>query len=466
MTLSIQDTLTRTKREFVPREQGKVAMYVCGPTVYNHIHVGNARSSLVFDVIRRYLIWSGYSVTFVQNHTDVDDRIIDKANEEGRDASEVARQYSQAFEDVTRRLGILPPDVLVKATDHIADMIEMIRSHIEKGYAYESGGSVWFAVETFKGYGKLSGRTLDDVRAGERVEPDPNKRQPLDFALWKAAKPGEPAWESPWGPGRPGWHIECSAMSIKQLGMGFDIHGGGSDLIFPHHENEIAQSEAAYGSEPFAHYWMHNGMVNVDETKMSKSLGNFWLAKDALGVISPATLRMMSIAAHYRSDVDFGEASIEQARKALERFEIFLRQVDGLEGDGVNHSIVAQWRDRFASAMDDDFNTPLAIGVMHELLREGNIQVQSADTDDGSAAGAARAMAVVLRDILGALGFDLSVEASDPRSVGLIELALSLREKARSAGRFDEADDIRDRLSALGVILEDSASGTRWRLKV
>lgn len=465
MSLVIYNTLTRTKEEFVPRESGSVSMYVCGPTVYNHIHVGNARAFIVFDVMRRYLRWRGLRVRFVQNYTDVDDRIIQRAEEEGIEVDQVTKKYSDAFEAVMAALGVAPPNALVRATDHITEMVEMISKLIEEGFAYESDGNVWFSVEKFSEYGKLSGRSLDDVRAGERVEPDPSKRFPLDFALWKAAKEGEPAWDAPWGQGRPGWHIECSAMALKYLGMGFDIHGGGSDLIFPHHENEIAQSEAATGESPFVRYWIHNGMVNIDEEKMSKSLGNFVLAKDLVAEVPAQVIRLMAIAGHYRSDIDFGDAQLDDARKTYERFEVFYRNAKDRVKGGGREELSREFLARFQRAMDDDFNTPAALSVLHDLVRKGNSRMAQPDYwKDSAAVEDLHGMLeefVLITELLGVTPRD-EPSSSPDLTEGLVALALQMRESARSAGRFDEADAIRSRLNELGITVEDSPEGPRW----
>ncbi|HEX2178521.1 MAG TPA: cysteine--tRNA ligase [Actinomycetota bacterium] len=461
MGLVVTNTLTRTKEPFVPRDEGKVAMYVCGPTVYGDIHIGNGRTFIVFDVIRRYLSWRGYEVTFAQNYTDVDDKIINRANEEGTDWTELAKRYSNAYEQAASALRIMPPDLLVKATDHIPDMIDMIARLVERGVAYEAAGSVWFSVADFPGYGKLSGRTLDEVHARERVEPDPNKRMPLDFAVWKAAKPGEPSWDSPWGPGRPGWHIECSAMSAKYLGMGFDIHGGGSDLVFPHHENEIAQAEAALGTEPFVRYWLHGGMLKMDSEKMSKSLGNILLVKDMVQQIRPEVLRLMAISGTYRSDVDFGEASLEQAKRSIERFENFSRAAgppaEKVSGEG------QEYLDRFREAMDDDFNTPMAISVMFDLVKHGNSLLEEGQADRVSGLVAAFDQ---MSEVFGispgkpdpdaATGQGLSPEESE---------LLDRRAQARKDKDWAESDRLRDRLAELGVVVEDTPAGTRWHRK-
>jgi cysteinyl-tRNA synthetase len=455
MELVVTNTLTRTKEPFVPRDEGKVAMYVCGPTVYGDIHIGNGRTFIVFDVIRRYLAWRGFDVTFVQNYTDVDDKIINRANEEGADWTELAKRYSDAYEQVASALGIRPPDLLVKATDHIPDMIDMIARLVDRGFAYEAAGSVWFSVTDFPGYGKLSGRTLDEVHARERVEPDLNKRMPLDFALWKAAKEREPSWDSPWGPGRPGWHIECSAMSAKYLGMGFDFHGGGSDLVFPHHENEIAQAEAAMGTEPFVRYWLHGGMLKMDAEKMSKSLGNILLVKDMVREVRPEVLRLMSISGAYRHDVDFGEASLEQAKRTIERFENFSRAAgppaEKVSGEG------QEYLDRFRDAMDDDFNTPMALSVMFDLVKHGNTLLEEGETDRIAGLVAAFNQMTEVFGISTAGG----VESEDGLSPEESEL-LERRAEARKSKNWAESDNLRDRLAELGIILEDTPAGIRW----
>jgi cysteinyl-tRNA synthetase len=455
MALAVTNTLTKTKETFVPREEGKVSIYLCGPTVYGHIHVGNARAMVVFDVIRRYLEWKGFDVTFVRNYTDVDDKIIAQAEEEGVSAEEVARKYAGAFDAVAADLGLDEPDHSVKATEHIPDMIKMIEEIVERGFGYESGGSVWFSVESFPGYGKLSGRTLEGVRAGERVEPDPHKRQPLDFALWKASKPGEPSWESPWGPGRPGWHIECSAMSARYLGMGFDIHGGGTDLIFPHHENEIAQAEAASGTEPFVRYWLHNGMVNMGAEKMSKSLGNLVLAKDLIASEGAEVLRLMSIAGNYRSEVDFSDAALNQARRVAERIEAFRRDA-GPAGDLSEEG--QGFLKRFEEAMDDDFNTHVALGVVRDLVRTGNSVL--ADGDPGQQ-GRLPGLVAALDQMTGVLIGP--VKKAGSFSSEEVEALIEERNAARKARDFAGADAIRNKLADMGILLEDSPQGTRWR---
>lgn len=460
MSLKVHNSLTRQKEDFEPRESGKVSIYVCGPTVYDHIHIGNARASIVFDTIRRYLRWRGFDVTFVENYTDIDDKIIAKASEEGISAQDVATKYAVAFEEVMAVLRVDPPDKRVKATDHIGDMIRLIEGLLEKEYAYTAGGSVWFSVEKFEGYGKLSGRSLEDLPGGERIEPDPSKRNPLDFALWKAGKAGEPSWPSPWGEGRPGWHIECSAMSLKHLGMGFDIHGGGKDLIFPHHENEIAQSEAFYGGAPFVRYWLHNGMVNIDREKMSKSLRNFILLKDLLGKYSPQVVRLLAVGSHYRSDVDFGESQLENARATFERLEIFFQTVSAaLGGVAPSQDAPPEHMQRFRAAMDDDFNTPEALAVLHEIVRLGNVELDAMARGERPPDALSGLFAAFL-EICGVF----CITPKPRRELDeAIEDLVKKRDRARAEERFDEADAIRKQLSAEGIVLEDTPAGTRWR---
>ncbi|MGH2811936.1 MAG: cysteine--tRNA ligase [Actinomycetota bacterium] len=462
MAVRVYNTLTRRKDDLVPREAGKIAMYVCGPTVYNHIHVGNARASIVFDVIRRYLAWRGYEVRFVQNYTDIDDRIIAKAEEEKRSTEEVANDYSAAFEQVMSALDVSPPDTLVKATEHIPQMIDMISGLVSKGYAYEAGGSVWFSVEKFPGYGSLSGRNFDALRAGERVEPDPSKQHVLDFALWKGAKPGEPSWESPWGPGRPGWHIECSAMSLEHLGMGFDIHGGGADLIFPHHENEIAQSEAFDGSSPFVRYWLHNGLVRIDEEKMSKSLRNFVLLKDFLTAVPAPAARLLNVMSHYRSDVDFGDEQLAIARNSYERLRTFFANAKEITASSEPAGEAADLLDRFREAMDDDFNTPQAMVALHDITRRGNTEMQEAM--DGSAEARSRLAAFMgaFQQIAGILGVEPRLEERLEEADD-IEKLVADRERARKGGDYARADEIREILRSRGVAVEDTPAGPRWR---
>ncbi len=445
MTIRFTNTLGGAKADFVPIAPPKVGIYVCGPTVYDETHVGHARPAIVFDVLRRHLTWRGYDVLFVRNITDVDDKIINKSNELGVDSAVVAERFARRYDDAMRALGVLPPDVAPRASGHITEMIDLIASLIDGGHAYPGEGSVYYSVESFEGYGKLSGRGLDELANRERVEAAPGKRHGLDFALWKAAKPGEPWWPSPWGPGRPGWHIECSAMSVRYLGQPFDIHGGGADLIFPHHENEIAQSEAGVG-KAFADIWLHNGHVNIGGEKMSKSLRNFVLVEDAVGEYGANVLRLFFCGAHYRSQMDYGADGLNEARAIWERFRAFLRVAPA--GGEANDELLHD----FGAAMDDDLNTPAALAALHALVAAGN----RGEIDP------AQARAAVVAG-LGVLGVDTSTEEGAADIVGpLVELLLEQREDARKAKDFARADAIRDKLTDVGVQIEDSADGPRW----
>ncbi|RJP27748.1 MAG: cysteine--tRNA ligase [Actinobacteria bacterium] len=489
MSLVVYNTMSRHKEEFRPREEGKVFMYVCGPTVYNYIHVGNGRAYLVFDVIRRYLSYKGYEVFYVQNFTDVDDKIINRANEEGKAPEEIARHYEAAFLEDMRGLNILPPDIAPRATETIPRMIEMIRGLVDKGYAYAVDGDVFFRVESFAGYGKLSGRSLDEMRAGERVEVDERKANPMDFALWKASKPGEPAWESPWGKGRPGWHIECSAMSLHYLGMGFDIHGGGQDLVFPHHENEIAQSEAFAGSEPFVRYWLHNGFVNIQEEKMSKSLGNIILVREILKRYPADAVRLLALQTHYRNPIDFGPEALDEARRAYERLENCLFALDAFLAKPPDMTAPQRtqrevelsdscfdFERRFEEAMDDDFNTARAIGVIFELVKELNTYLDEQELYQTPAApmvaSHGRDVLLKLCNILGLFSpaqreresrEAVVREETGPSAESLIELLLEVRAVAREGKQFATADLIRTRLRELGIRVDDLREGQRWK---
>ena len=383
MALQIYNTLTGKKEEFVPLEPGRIRMYVCGITVYDLCHIGHARSAIVFDVIYRYLLSLGYQVTYVRNFTDIDDKIIRRAAEEGTDYRTIADRYIRAFYEDMDRLGLLRPTLEPLATEHISEMIEIVRKLVEKGAAYKAGTDVYFRVDRFPGYGKLSGRDTEDMMAGARVEVDENKINPLDFVLWKGSKPGEPAWESPWGPGRPGWHIECSAMATKYLGLTIDVHGGGKDLVFPHHENEIAQSEMAFDA-PFVRYWIHNGFVNINNEKMSKSLGNFLTIRDVLQDVHPESLRLFVISKHYRSPVDFSDETVAEAERGLERLygtlEAVKQRAAGADGAEYSDEVLKKQDPElyekaeslpalFAEAMNNDFNTAQAIGYIFALQR-------------------------------------------------------------------------------------------------
>ena len=476
MGLVVHNTLTRRKEPFVPIEEGRVGMYVCGPTVYDHPHLGHARAAVAFDVIRRAMEFLGYRVTYVRNITDVDDKIIARANEEGRSSWEVAEEYTRVYDEQMTALGVRPPHIAPRATGHISDMIRLIETLIGRGAAYPAEGDVYYAVEAFPTYGTLSNRTLDDVRAGERVEPDPKKRNPLDFALWKAAKPGEPSWPSPWGDGRPGWHIECSAMSMKYLGATLDVHGGGQDLIFPHHENEIAQSEAATG-EPFSRVWLHNGFVTIDAEKMAKSLKNFVTVADVLRDYPAPAVRTLLAGAHYRSPIDFSTDALDDGVASWERLATFGRNASAAlavleERPEPDPAVAEPWRKRFTAAIEDDFNTPEALAVLYDVVSTGNPLIEELERRaDASAArelvsqlDAFDAMAEVLglspnRDWPDRSG--KAVEALEP----LVDYLLELREQARKEKDFAGADSIRQRLTEAGIDVEDRPGGPRWRLR-
>lgn len=494
--IKLYNTQTRTKEEFHPREEGTVHMYVCGPTVYNYIHIGNARTFISFDTIRRYFIWRGYNVMFVQNLTDVDDKIINKAREEGRTAAEVAAEYSQAFIEDMHAAGVMDPDVRPRATQEIPAMIELIQAIIDNGHAYVEDGDVYFDVRSFPQYGKLSHRDVDEMESGHRdlvsdgvTGVADRKHDPLDFALWKASKPGEPAWDSPWGPGRPGWHIECSAMSRKYLGLPLDIHGGGADLVFPHHENETAQSEAAYG-ETFCNYWMHGGMLQINKEKMSKSLGNFLLLRDVLKTTRPAVLRMLMLQTHYRSPLDFSDTRLQEAEASLNRIENTVKNLDWLlstadEGpatlDGAAlKANVEQLRQGFVESMDDDFNTAGALGCLFSFVNDLNARVanRTISTADAGAVTEARDAVIELLGVLGiqaegkeegASGFPAETVELAARLAGYAgdnaaeaaQALLDARATARKAKDFGLADAIRDGLTDLGFTVEDTPQGAR-----
>ncbi|MGH8932334.1 MAG: cysteine--tRNA ligase [Egibacteraceae bacterium] len=453
--MRLYNTLTRRVEEFVPRDPGRVGMYVCGPTVYDVPHFGHARAEIVPDVLRRYLEWTGYEVFHVRNITDIEDKILRKADAEGRPSAEISERYARIYEQQVARLNVLPPHVVPRATGHIIEMIELIRLLIEAGAAYEAGGDVLFSVRKFPRYGRLSGRDVDELRAGARVEPGEEKRDPLDFVLWKAAKPGEPSWASPWGPGRPGWHIECSAMSTKYLGAGFDIHAGGLDLQFPHHENEIAQFEAAT-DQGFARWWVHNGMLTIDAVKMSKSLGNFITLTEALDRYGPEALRQFYLSAHYRSPIDFNQARLAEARAGFERLRAFVRAAADLP-DAEPTAELAHARDQFRTAMDDDLGTPQAQAVLFDLVTAGHAQLAAGHKDE------AAATRDLLVELAGVLGYDLAVASTSSTSVApLVSELLALREEARARRDFTTADRIRDRVTEAGIVIEDTPDGPRW----
>ena len=481
MPIEFYNTLARKKTPLDPtRDSKKVGMYACGLTVYNYAHIGNVRTLVWYDQIRRYLEYRGFDVTYVMNYTDVDDKIIERAKVEGNTPDEVAQKYAQAFEDDMKALGAESPTILALATEHIDDMIADIGKLIENGFAYEADGDVYFAVEKFDGYGKLSNRTLDDMRAGERIEPSEKKTHPLDFALWKAAKEGEPAWSSPWGEGRPGWHIECSVMSLKHLGMGFDIHGGATDLIFPHHENEIAQAEALTGEEPFARHWIHAGLVQMDAEKMSKSLGNVVLVRDLLEHYSGVVARYWVLTSSIRSQAIFTSAALDDAQQAYERLKNFYDVSTHVLGDAMPAVPRDVRRDadddapggehldfvrRFIEEMDDDFNSAGALAVLHDLVRSGNKLVEDAQRGDESDRKSLIGHVEVFLELTSVLNLEFESSAVGSELAGnLIEFLLELRDKAREEKAFERADAIRAKLGELGVSIEDTPAGTRWRV--
>lgn len=499
--IKIYDTMAREKRPFIPVNEGKVGMYVCGPTVYNYIHIGNARTFISFDTIRRYLMWRGYDVTFVQNVTDVDDKIIAKALDEGRSAAEVAREYTQAFIDDMRAAGVLDPDIRPRATEEIDAMIALIESLIDKDHAYEVEGDVYFSVRSYEPYGQLSNRKVDDMEAGHReLRADgqgleDRKRDLLDFALWKAAKPGEPSWESPWGQGRPGWHIECSTMSEKYLHLPFDIHGGGADLAFPHHENERAQSEAACGCT-FARYWMHGGMLQINAEKMSKSLGNFLLLRDVLKTTDARVLRMLMLQTHYRSPLDFSDERLKEAETALGRLNNFIKNAQWLietteaEHDAASGAQGSSFDDKacsdaldamiqsFIEAMDDDFNTAGALGSLYSFVNEANTLLAGTHLEASQTEVLAKAIQNIT-ELLSVLGISLTEGADEEYPEELFALAAQLadyegadgqaaiqalldrRAAARKERDFALADSVRDGLTNIGFVVEDTPQGAR-----
>ncbi|WP_260291063.1 cysteine--tRNA ligase [Sedimenticola hydrogenitrophicus] len=465
--LKIYNDLTNQKQAFVPLEPGKVKMYVCGMTVYDLCHLGHARVMVVFDVVYRYLQAQGYDVTYIRNITDIDDKIINRANENGEPIAALTERFIHAMHDDSAALGVLEPDSEPRATAHIAEIIAMIERLLANGHAYVADNDdVYYAVDSFQGYGKLSGKTLEDLQAGARVEVENQKRNPLDFVLWKPAKPGEPAWDSPWGAGRPGWHIECSAMSTCCLGDTFDIHGGGADLTFPHHENEIAQSEGATG-KPFVNYWMHNGFVRINDEKMSKSLGNFFTVREILDRYQAEEVRYFILTSQYRSPLHYDDEHLDNARGALTRFYTAMRGLPVAEAAGGE-----AFGERFRAAMDDDFNTPEALAVLFELVREIN---RVRPEDERRAAG----LAAELRRLGGVLGilqddpevylkgkpriltasFSAHIVLSDEK----IDALVQKRARAKSEKNWAEADRIREQLKEQGVVLEDSPQGTTWR---
>ncbi len=476
--MQIYNSLNRRKEEFVPLEPGKIGIYACGVTVYDLCHIGHARSLVVFDVIYRYLQYRGYDVTFVRNFTDIDDKIIKRSNERGITWKVLAEQYIDEYYKDMDRLGLRKPTYEPRATDHIEEIINLVRELEKKGLAYEVDGDVYYRLQRFKGYGKLSGKNVDDLLSGARIEVDDRKESPLDFALWKRSKVDEPSWPSPWGEGRPGWHIECSAMSQKFLGDTFDIHGGGKDLIFPHHENEIAQSEGASG-KPLANYWVHNGFVNIDQEKMSKSLGNFLTIRELLEDCHPEVLRFFVVANHYRSPIDFSQENVAVAAASLERlYQSLDRLLEKAAGSAAAEPCslddrIEAWRQNFIVAMDDDFNSAAAVAVLFEVSKEINRWLDEEEVSDKPQAAAR--VAGFLREIGGPLGL-LQEEPRDflQRKTGSvteqfdaaeIESLIAERAIARKERNWAEADRIRDLLDEQGVVLKDSTKGTKWQRK-
>ncbi len=459
--MQIYNSQSRKKEEFVPLHPGKVGIYACGPTVYDFFHIGNARPFITFDVLRRYFEHRGYEVTFVQNFTDIDDKMIRRANQEGITVKELGDRFIQEYFRDAQALGIRPATVHPRATEHIAEIIALVRALQEKGFAYEVNGDVYFDTERDKGYGKLSGQNLEDLEAGARIDVDDGKKNPADFALWKAQKPGEPAWDSPWGPGRPGWHIECSAMSMKYLGETFDIHAGGKDLLFPHHENEVAQSECATG-KPFARYWMHNGFINIDNEKMSKSLGNFFTVRDILKEYNPEDIRMFMLSAHYRSPVNFSREMVAQAHASLQRLYtardhwlFLLKNAQDKPLSAGEEALLARLGEdaaRFDAAMDDDLNTADALGAVFEIVKDGNVTL-----NEQSSKAALEKTLQTLQELTGVLGL-LMKKAEEGLPAGIQQMA-DERAQARKEKNWKRSDELRDALAAAGWLVKDTPQG-------
>ncbi len=484
--MKIYNTLTNKKEDFIPIIPNEVRIYACGVTVYDHCHIGHARSAIVFDVLRRYLKYKGFSVIYVRNFTDIDDKIINRARQEGVSWEAIARTYTEEYYNDMDLLGVAKADIEPKATEHIREIVNIVETLIEKGYAYEVSGNVYFAVDTFPEYGKLSKRDSEEMIAGARVDVDERKKNPLDFALWKQSKEGEPSWESPWGFGRPGWHIECSAMSIKHLGMSFDIHGGGADLIFPHHENEIAQSEAFTG-KPFAKYWVHNGFITIDKEKMSKSLGNFFTVKEVLDKFDPEVVRFFLLSTHYRSPIEFSDAQLRESERSIDRYYTtvlrmndFIAKKEGAERGLSNAGKMFQeftlsFRKKFVEAMDDDFNTALAIGHIFDLIRAAN-----AFLDNNPLSIEDKDLLLQTKELIHEAGNILNVLNKSPdewyrsliyiRKIDFSEKdileRIQKRQSARQRRDWATADSIRKELEEKGIILEDKKDRTDWKIKV
>ncbi|MDR2599554.1 MAG: cysteine--tRNA ligase [Oscillospiraceae bacterium] len=463
--MKLYNTKTMKKEEFIPLEDNKVKIYACGPTVYNYFHIGNARPFIVFDVLRRYLEYKGYEVIYVQNFTDIDDKIINRANEEKTTSEEIAKKYIEEYFIDAHNLGIKDATFYPKATENIAEIIAFISELIEKSLAYQSGNDVYYRTTNFPNYGKLSKQPMEELQSGARVDVTEGKENPMDFALWKGAKPDEPSWDSPWGKGRPGWHIECSAMSRRYLGKTIDIHTGGQDLIFPHHENEIAQSEGANGCE-YVRYWLHNGFINVDSTKMSKSLGNFFTVREAAEVYGYENIRMFMLMSHYRSPINYSGEILIQAKSALERIKTAKSSLEFILTNGSDKiresekafiDNLTDYKQRFNKAMDDDLNTADAIAVIFELVRESNIIIAELNPSKAFAKATLDKL-IELTDILGLLYADTEEKSLDDEVKALIEA----RNTARAEKNWQEADTIRDKLNQMGITLEDTPQGVKW----
>lgn len=467
--IRLYNTLIREKEHFKPLHEGKVGIYACGPTVYDFFHIGNARVFIIFDVFRRYLKYRGYNVTFVQNYTDIDDKMINRAAELGITVRELAERFIREYQEDAKALGILPADHHPKATEHIPQIIELIQRLLKKKLAYEIDGDIYYHVESFPQYGKLSHQNLEELSLGARVEIDERKRHPMDFALWKREKKGEPSWESPWGRGRPGWHIECSAMSMSYLGETLDIHGGGQDLIFPHHENEIAQSEGATG-KPFSRYWMHVGYLNINQEKMSKSLGNVLTVRELRKEVNPLVLRFFMLSAHYRSPINFSEEQLGQSARALDRLntllynlkERFLKVETGVpdKEEEALLSLLEESRERFVRVMDDDFNTAEGLAVLFELAREANVYLNRSQGQKKNVLEAILDFYMETDEIFGYFKKEKPPVDLDEE----IEKLIAQREKARKEKNWAAADAIREQLKEQGIILEDTPQGTRWKI--
>jgi cysteinyl-tRNA synthetase len=473
--LTIYNTLTRKKEEFIPLNPNEVRMYVCGPTVYDYFHIGNARSFIMADILRRYLEYKGYNVKYIMNLTDIDDRIIKKSVEEKIDAKYVSEKYTKAFFDDIERLKIRRASVYPKATEHVHEIVDFIKQLENNSFAYNVDGNVFYNVTKFHDYGKLSGKKLDELEAGARVDVNEEKKSPLDFALWKKAKEGEPFWDSPWGKGRPGWHIECSAMSCKHLGDTFDIHAGGNDLIFPHHENEIAQSEAA-NKKKFVNYWIHFGFLNINSEKMSKSLGNFFTARDVLKLYSAESIRLLFSQTHYRGPLEFSDELLESAQKGLEKFENLIEKLSphpvplpsargGQEGDGANPNFnFEKYYADFETAIDDDLNTPQAVAVLFDFVRDVNKTIaENEKLSPKFYLEVKEFLSKTAQGVLGIVDFDKSNADGSSIEKGLIELLIRLRDNARKEKNFALSDKIRDGLNEIGIELKDSKEGTTYK---